>query len=108
MYQNSIQLYLVLDGHDGIKAVNFAQGFIPHLLLNSELVGGDKRVMDALRSAIVRTEREFFIGIDPYITRKVTLQLEIEVSGSEGLPLSDLSGPVRDWPQYTVLASFPL
>ncbi len=80
IYQNSIQLYMVLDGHDGVRAVNFSQGFIPHLLLHSELVGGDQVVMKALRSAIVRTEREFFIGIDPYITRKVTLQLEIEVS----------------------------
>ena len=79
IYQ-SIQLYIVLDGHDGIKAATFSQGFIPHLLLRSELGGGDKRVMEALRSAIVKTEREFFIGIDPYITRKVTLQLEIEVS----------------------------
>ena len=71
---------MVLDGHDGLKAVNFSQGFIPHLLLQSDLGGGDKRVMEALRSAIVKTEKEFFIGIDPYITRKVTLQLEIEVS----------------------------
>ncbi len=70
----------MLDGHDGTKAVTFSQDFIPHLLLRSELSGGDKRVMDALRSAIVQTEREFFIGIDPYITRKVTLQLEIEVT----------------------------
>ena len=79
--QGGIQLYMVLDGHDGSRAVKFAQTYIPHFLLRSELVGGDKRVMDALRSAIVRTEREFFIGVDPYITRKVTLQYEIEVSG---------------------------
>ena len=72
---------MVLDGHDGSRAVKFAQSHIPHFLLHSELVGGgDKMVMDALRKAIVKTEREFFIGVDPYITRKVTLQFEIEVS----------------------------
>ena len=74
---------MVLDGHDGVKAVHFAQGFIPHLLLRSELVGGDQVVMKALRNAIVLTEREFFVGIDSYITRKLTLQLEIEVSGPQ-------------------------
>lgn len=71
---------MVLDGHDGLKAVKFAQTFIPHVLLQSELVGGEGRVMDAIRRAIVKTEQEFFIGIDPHITRKVTLQLEMEVS----------------------------
>lgn len=81
IYQDMIQLYMVLDGHDGSKAVKFAMSHIPHFLLQSELVGGgDKMVMDALRRAIVKTEREFFIGVDPYITRKVTLQFEIEVS----------------------------
>ena len=79
MYQDTIQLYMVLDGHDGDRAVKFAQSNIPHFLLHSELVGGDKTVMEALRRSIVNTEREFFIGIDHYITRKVTLQLEIEV-----------------------------
>lgn len=79
IYQDSIQLYMVLDGHDGSRAVKFAQSHIPHILLQSELVGGDRRVMDALKNAIVHTEREFFIGVDPYITRKVTLQYEIEV-----------------------------
>ena len=71
---------MVLDGHDGSRAVNFAHTNIPHFLLRSELTGGDMRVMDALRYAIIKTETEFFIGVDPHITRKVTLQFEIEVS----------------------------
>jgi hypothetical protein len=85
IHQDTIQLYMVLDGHDGARAVKFAQTHIPHYLLQSELVGGDRVVRNALYYAIVNTERDFFIGVDPYITRKVTLQYEIEVRGRVGV-----------------------
>jgi len=70
---------MVLDGHDGTRAVKFAQSYIPHVLLQSEL-GSDDYAVGALKKAIVETDKQFFISIDPYITRKFTLQLEIEVS----------------------------
>ena len=70
---------MVLDGHDGVKAVDFAKPHIPHVLLHQDLSGGDKGVLDALRLAIVNTEQEFFLRIDGHITRKLTLQMEIEV-----------------------------
>lgn len=71
---------MVLDGHDGTKAVEFARPSIPHFLLQSNLSGGEKQVLEAFRNAIVSTERQFFLGIDGHITRKITLQLEIEVT----------------------------
>lgn len=83
---------MVLDGHDGSRAVKFALTHIPHLLLQSELMGGDRQVLDALKRAIVNTEREFFIGVDPYITRKVTLQFEIEVSSNHEKDLQVFNG----------------
>ena len=79
-FQERIQLYIVLDGHDGTKACEFAQKHLPSVLLQSELEGGTEVVGRALRHAFLHTEREFFLRIDPQITRKITLQIEIQVS----------------------------
>ena len=49
------------------------------MLLSSELDGGVETVGRAMRWAFLNTEREFFLGIDPHITRKITLQIEIQV-----------------------------
>lgn len=73
------QLLMVLDGHDGTRAVKFAYTNLPHLLLSCDMDGGEDRTMQIMRNAILATERNFFVGIDHYITRKVTLQIEIEV-----------------------------
>ena len=73
------QLFMILDGHDGSKAVKFVYPHLPHLLLTSDMAGGEEIALKVIRQAILATEREFFIGIDPYIMRKVTLQIEIEV-----------------------------
>lgn len=70
---------MVLDGHDGTKAVNFARTRIPHHLLKRDLSGRGGQVRDAVRSAIVKTESEFFLGIDGHLTRLLTLQMEIGV-----------------------------
>ena len=78
-YQGKIQLYIVLDGHDGTRACEFAQKHLPSVLLSSELDGGVETVGRAMRWAFLNTEREFFRGIDPHITRKITLQIEIQV-----------------------------
>ena len=71
---------MVLDGHDGTKACDFAQKHLPSVLLSSELDGGMEVVGRAMRNAFLSTEREFFLGIEPHITRKITLQIEIEVT----------------------------
>ena len=86
-FQQRIQLYMVLDGHDGTKACEFAQKHLPCVLLQSELEGGTEMVGRALRHAFMHTEREFFLGIDPQITRKITLQIEIQVSHCTRSPL---------------------
>ena len=70
---------MVLDGHDGTRACEFAQKHLPSVLLSSELDGGVEMVGRAMRWAFLNTEREFFLGIDPHITRKITLQIEIQV-----------------------------
>lgn len=71
---------MVLDGHDGNRACEFVQKHLPDVLLRSELDGGGEAVRAALRVAFTSTEREFFIRIDPHITRKITLQIEMSVS----------------------------
>ena len=78
-YQDKIQLYMVLDGHDGTRACDFVQKHLPHSVLRCDLERGDiyKELVKAFRS----TEREFFIGIDPHITRRLTLVIEIQVRG---------------------------
>ena len=76
---------MVLDGHDGSKACEFTQKHIPSVLLRSELEGGHEVVERAVRTAFLDSEKQFFLGIDPHITRKITLQIEISVSGLHGL-----------------------
>lgn len=78
-FQDRIQLYMVLDGHDGTKAVEFARRYIPHVLLQRNISGEEKEVKEALRTAFLRTEQTFFSRIDSYITRMISLQNEIDV-----------------------------
>ena len=96
-YQHRIQLYMVLDGHDGTRACDLAQKHIPSVLLrsSSELEGGREMVGRALRYAFMHTEREFFLGIDSQITRKITLQVEIKVSQCANSPPVGLGDTVN-------------
>ena len=76
-YQDKIQLYMVLDGHDGTRACDFVQKHLPYSVLRSDLERDN--ISTALTMAFKNTEREFFIGIDPHITRRLTLVIEIQV-----------------------------
>lgn len=96
LYQDK-QLLMVLDGHDGSKAVKFVHTFLPHRLLTSDLSGGEERVIKVLRDAILSTETEFFVRIDPYITRKVTLQIEIEVRSASSCELRGAGACQHEW-----------
>ena len=71
---------MVLDGHDGSKACDFVQKYLPSVLLRSEFDGPEEMALKAVRYAFQNTEREFFLKIDPHITRKITLQIEMNVS----------------------------
>ena len=72
---------MVLDGHDGIRACEFAQKHLPSVLLRCDINERDENtIITAVKSAFMRTERDFFVRIDPQITRKLTLQIEINVS----------------------------
>ena len=79
-FQDKVQLYMVLDGHDGSRACDFAQKHIPCVMLSSALEGGEEVTRRAFHNAFVDTEKQFFLSIDPHITRKITLQIEIDVS----------------------------
>jgi len=79
---------MVLDGHEGSKAVKFVHTHLPHFLLKSDFGRDKARIMDVINSSVLKTETEFFISIDPYITRKVTLQIEIEVGNFSILVLN--------------------
>ena len=94
-HYRQVQLYMVLDGHDGTRACEFAQKHLPSVLLRSELEGGTEMVGRALRHAFLHTEREFFLGIDPQVTRKITLQIEIQVSQCANSPPVGLGDTVN-------------
>ncbi len=69
---------MVLDGHDGVRACEFTQKHLPSVLLQSE-IRDEHSIRTALQRAFYLTEMEFFVRIDPHITRRMTLQLEIDV-----------------------------
>lgn len=69
---------MVLDGHDGTNAVEFARTEIPRLLLEQKILEAGA-VLEALKETILKTEQNFFTRIDCHITRMISLQIEIEV-----------------------------
>lgn len=77
---DGVQLYMVLDGHHGSRACDFAQKRIPSLLLRYNMGENGEKAAEALKYAFVNTEKHFFMMLDPSITRKMGLQIEIQVS----------------------------
>ena len=73
-----LQVYMVLDGHDGLRACEFARKHLPTAFLKN-VIHNESSLLESLRKAFFSTEREFFAHIDPHITRKRTLQFEIDV-----------------------------
>ena len=76
---HNIQLCMVLDGHDGEKAADFAKLNIAGQLLAEEIVGGAAEVISKIDKVFKQTETQFFLGMDDSIIRKLTLQGEINV-----------------------------
>ena len=70
---------MVLDGHDGENAVEYAQMNIAGHLLSREIVGGPKEVADTIRRAFIETEQNFFLMMDDPIGRRLALKAEISV-----------------------------
>ena len=75
----SIQLYAVLDGHNGSRACTFAQKHIPSLLLTCNMGENGEKAGEALKYTFENTEKHFFMMLDPSITRKMGLQMELQV-----------------------------
>lgn len=73
-------MYLVLDGHNGSRACEFAKKKIPSILLQRDVGANGERAAEALRHTFNQTERDFFLMLDQYITRKMVLQMEMQVS----------------------------
>ncbi len=71
---------MVLDGHDGEKAADFARLHIPGKLLAERMVGGPEEVCQRIHQAFRETEMQFFMALDDALTRKLSLQSEISVS----------------------------
>ena len=71
---------MVMDGHDGEKAADFARLHIPGQLLQQRIVGGPEAVRECIVDAFKITERQFFMALDDALTRKLSLQSEINVS----------------------------
>ena len=80
---DGVQLYMVLDGHHGSRACDFAQKRIPSLLLRYNMGENGEKAAEALKYAFVNTEKHFFMMLDPSITRKMGLQIEIQVHCEE-------------------------
>lgn len=74
-----VQLYMVLDGHNGSRACDFAIKKIPSLLLQRNMGDNGERAAEVLRYAFENTEKNFFMMLDPSITRKMGLQMEMQV-----------------------------
>ena len=74
-----VQLYMVLDGHNGSRACDFAIKRIPSLLLQRNMGDNGERAAEVLRYAFENTEKNFFMMLDPSITRKMGLQMEMQV-----------------------------
>ena len=71
-------MYLVLDGHDGVRACEFVRKHLPTVFLEN-VIRDERSLLECLKRSFLSTEREFFVRIDPHITRKMTLQFEIDV-----------------------------
>ena len=76
---DGIQLYMVLDGHNGSRACEFALKRIPSLLLQYNMGDNGENAAEALKHTFVNTEKHFFMMLDPSITRKMGLQMQIQV-----------------------------
>ena len=77
---DNVQLYLVLDGHYGSRACDYALKHIPSLLLRYHMGEKGEKAAEALKYVFENTEKHFFMMLDPSITRKMGLQMEIQVS----------------------------
>lgn len=78
--QHNIQLCMVLDGHDGEKAVEFVKVTLAGQLLLHEIVGGPNEILVAIEKAFRETEKNFFLAMDDPIGRRLALRAEISVS----------------------------
>lgn len=81
---------MVLDGHDGENAVEYAKMSLAGHLLSREIVGGPQEVADAIKKAFIETEKNFFLGMDDPIGRRLALKAEINVSFYLPMLLSSL------------------
>ena len=73
---------MVLDGHDGEGAADFACKQLAGMLLQSNLEeGGEAAVRETLNRAFLDTETRFFVQIDDAVIRRQTLMEEMSVSG---------------------------
>ena len=77
---DGVQLYLLLDGHNGSRACDFARRRIPSLLLQRNMGEGGERAAEALQYTFENAEKQFFMMLDPSITQKMSLQIEIQVT----------------------------
>lgn len=72
---------MVLDGHDGEAAADFACQHLASCLLHGiRQDSGDDEVKRALQKAFRDTETQFFVKIDDAVIRRQTLMEEISVS----------------------------
>ena len=70
---------MVLDGHNGSRACDFARKRIPSILLQTDMGENGERAAEVLRYTFQNTEEKFFMMLDPSITRKMGLQMEMQV-----------------------------
>ena len=77
---HGVELCMVMDGHDGEKAADFSRLHIPGKLLANRIIGGPDEVCQKIHQAFRDTEMQFFMALDDALTRKLSLQSEINVS----------------------------
>ncbi|XP_034949919.1 TGF-beta-activated kinase 1 and MAP3K7-binding protein 1-like [Chelonus insularis] len=78
-YDESTFLYGVFDGHEGLRAVNFAPQRMAAEILLGQLNGKstDEEVKEVLRQAFISVERGYFDSIGDLLAERTSLQFDI-------------------------------
>lgn len=77
----NIQLCMVLDGHHGESAAEFAVMNLAGKILSESHIEDPKELLERV---FHKTEDSFFLGMDDPIGRRLALKSELSVSGERG------------------------
>ncbi|CAH1795407.1 unnamed protein product [Owenia fusiformis] len=88
--ENGCDLYGVFDGHDGVRAADFATQRMPAELLLGQLEGktDENEIREIVRQAFISVEKGYFETLDEALAEKAHLEGQIP----EGITPQDIAG----------------